>query len=203
MPIKYDQGASKAITAIIKLETMYNFNHEGYFQLGIMIIGALSDTHGHLARSRAAIQILLDKGAELLIHSGDIGHENILIELAALCHPQKIPVYAATGNVDLYDTDIIDFPAGTGVHVARSHTLTLDGQQVGIIHGDDASALNTMIRCGTYHLIFTGHTHIARDEQLANTRVMNPGAVFRAAQPSVAIFDTSKHAMEIVPLIYD
>ena len=46
-----------------------------------MKIGILSDTHGHLTRSLAAIECLLDAGAEMLIHCGDIGSEQILIEL--------------------------------------------------------------------------------------------------------------------------
>ncbi len=73
-----------------------------------MKIGLLSDTHGHLARSHAAIQCLLEQEVECLIHGGDIGSEQILIELAADCHADQIPVYAVTGNVDLDRTDIID-----------------------------------------------------------------------------------------------
>ncbi|MFP6903789.1 MAG: YfcE family phosphodiesterase [Verrucomicrobiota bacterium] len=165
-----------------------------------MKIGLLSDTHGHLARSHAAIQCLLEQGVECLIHCGDIGSEQILIELAADCHADRIPVYAVTGNVDLHRADIIDFPESTGVHVARAHTIRLAGKRVGIVHGDDGRAMREMIDSGTCDLVFTGHTHRVSDEQVRGVRVINPGAVYPAAQATVATFNTETDTLGIHPL---
>ena len=117
-----------------------------------------------------------------------LGSEQILIELAADCHADRIPVYAVTGNVDLQRADIIDFPESTGVHVARAHTIQVVGKRVGIVHGDDGQAMWEMIDSSTCNLVFTGHTHRVSDQQVRGARVINPGAVYPAAQATVATF---------------
>jgi putative phosphoesterase len=161
-----------------------------------MKIGLLSDTHGHLARSHAAIQCLLEQEVECLIHGGDIGSEQILIELAADCHADRIPVYAVTGNVDLDRTDIIDFPESTGVHVACAHTIRLAGKWVDIVHGDDGQAMREMIDSGTCDLVFTGHTHRVNDEQVRGGYLIS-GAVYPAAQEMVATFNPEPDTLGI------
>ena len=50
-------------------------------------------------------------------------------------------------------------------------------------------------------MLFTGHTHVARDEQVGHVRVINPGAVYRASIPSCAILDTQDNdSLNYLPL---
>ncbi|MHC4995439.1 MAG: metallophosphoesterase family protein, partial [Planctomycetota bacterium] len=42
------------------------------------IIGLLSDSHGHADTTARGVRLLLDNGAEVLIHLGDIGSEAVI-----------------------------------------------------------------------------------------------------------------------------
>ena len=57
-----------------------------------MLIGIISDTHGFLRPE--AVDAL--RGSDLIIHAGDIGDPQILVELAKLA-----PVRAIRGNIDV------------------------------------------------------------------------------------------------------
>ena len=56
-----------------------------------IVVGLISDTHGQL---RASAMHALE-GVELILHAGDVGNRDVLIELNALA-----PVQAVHGNVD-------------------------------------------------------------------------------------------------------
>ena len=53
-----------------------------------MKIGILSDSHGKTRRLSAAIELLVDRGAEAIVHCGDIGHADDVAILARgkLCY---------------------------------------------------------------------------------------------------------------------
>src|SRR4051812_19223606 len=59
-----------------------------------MLIGILSDTHDRLEAARAAVQRLRQRGAEYLIHCGDVGGQEVLDELAG------VPTAFVWGNND-------------------------------------------------------------------------------------------------------
>ena len=62
-----------------------------------MRIGILSDTHDQVARTRAAVGLLVAAGAEVLVHCGDITIPQVVSELGVL------PSYFVFGNCD-FDT---------------------------------------------------------------------------------------------------
>ena len=147
-----------------------------------MILGILSDTHGHLARTQQAGNILLEQEASAIIHCGDIGSEAVLIELAAIFDPADIPVHAVLGNVDVYNDDLIHFPETTCIRVQRFAELELGGHAIAIIHGDDYRYFEQAVMSGRFEYVFTGHTHERDDRTVGDTRIINPGAVYRAAE---------------------
>jgi putative phosphoesterase len=166
-----------------------------------MKAGILSDSHGHVARTRAAVQLLLDAGAEQLIHCGDIGGEAVLAEMAGLLQPRHIPAYAVLGNVDWGDIGNIDAFAEMGIRVlGRLGQIQLDGRAAAILHGDNAAALQSALESGAYAYLFTGHTHEREDLRVGNTRLINPGAIYRAAAPSVAVLDVARDDLRFLPL---
>jgi hypothetical protein len=166
-----------------------------------MRVGILSDTHGHVGRTAAAARLLLGRGVKIIIHCGDIGSEGVLAELAAAFGPASIPVYAVPGNVDHWDLSVKKFPVATGVHVlGRIGEVDLDGHPAAIIHGDDGQALSDAIAGGRYDYLFTGHTHVSEDTRNGRTRIINPGAIYRAHTPSVAILDTATGSLETLPV---
>jgi len=63
-----------------------------------MKIGVLSDTHSKVKRAQKALDMLIEKGAEFIIHAGDIVEPEIL-ELLANCGKKYVAVY---GNNDAH-----------------------------------------------------------------------------------------------------
>ncbi len=59
-----------------------------------MRLGILSDTHNELARTRMAVQLLCDEGAEALVHCGDLSSPPIVAACAVL------PFWFVFGNHD-------------------------------------------------------------------------------------------------------
>jgi predicted phosphodiesterase len=43
-----------------------------------------------------------------------------------------------------------------------------------------------------------GHTHVTRDERVGKTRLINPGALFRAARYTAAVLDPSSDDVELI-----
>jgi putative phosphoesterase len=120
-------------------------------------------------------------GVEVVIHCGDIGGAEVVDVLA------HWPAHFVLGNVD--DPASLDAAirrAGQTCH-ARFGTLELEGRTIAFLHGDDAGRLRQTIAEGRWDLVCCGHTHVARSVVEGRTHVLNPGALYRTAQPSVAV----------------
>jgi len=162
-----------------------------------MKIGLMSDTHGSVARTARAARRLVREGAEQICHCGDIGSEAVLIELAGICGPPGIPVWAVLGNVDGGSETLAHFPENTGIRVRPAVAEVVLGEQVAaVLHGHDTRLLRETLQSGRFAYVFTGHTHEADDRRVGSTRVINPGAVYRSAQPTVALLDTVRDQVE-------
>ncbi len=61
-----------------------------------MKIGLISDTHKKTGRTKKAINMLLEKGAQFLIHAGDIGKREILDYMEGV----PVPYVSVLGNND-------------------------------------------------------------------------------------------------------
>ncbi len=161
-----------------------------------MNIGILSDTHGHAIRAIRAIETLLSRGCEVILHCGDIGSEEVLEELAARCAAHSAAFHAVLGNVDEYEATFWRGPDGRPITYRAE--LTLAGKRIAILHGHHRSALEQVIASGDFDYVFTGHTHAASDERVGRTRVINPGAVYRANPPTIAMLDTAEDRLELI-----
>jgi len=164
-----------------------------------MILGLLSDTHGALKRSEKALQLLRDAGAEHLIHCGDLGSEDILTLLFEQ-QENGLPVTAVPGNVDDWDPNLILYGKKIGIPLPRLQRLNLDGLQIAVHHGHDAGLMHTLRADADVDVLFTGHTHVAKDEKVGSVRVINPGAVYRANPPGVSVFHTQTDTLTFLPL---
>ena len=148
-----------------------------------MRIGVLSDTHGHRARTARAVEVFRSRRIDLVIHCGDIGSPEI-VELLA-----PWPANFVFGNVD----DPAELrPAmvrlGKVCH-ERFGSIDLDGLHVAFLHGDDGQQFCQAPGSGRWDLLCFGHSHAAEISQRGPTKLLNPGAVDRAARPSVAIVE--------------
>lgn len=156
-----------------------------------MKVGLLSDTHNHLPATRRALELLLQHGAQHLIHCGDSG-EDVLTLLSAACLEHGIHAHVAIGNCDrvhLEDAPFQPCPAG----LARDNTLEfiLDGKRCLVLHGDREEVLRQAVLSGRYDYVFAGHTHAPADIRRGRTRLLNPGSPVRPRQgsPVVAVLD--------------
>ncbi|HMP77583.1 MAG TPA: YfcE family phosphodiesterase [Kiritimatiellia bacterium] len=163
-----------------------------------MKIGILSDTHGAVGRTVRAMDTLIGRGSEAILHCGDIGGEEAWSEIMALCRAYDLPLHAVLGNVDEYEPVIWSGPDGRLITIRAE--LTLAGKSLAILHGHHFAALEQAISGGEYDYVFTGHTHQARDERVGRTRVINPGAVYRASPCTVAMLDLAADALEFITL---
>jgi putative phosphoesterase len=124
-----------------------------------MQTGIISDTHGLLRpEALAALQ-----GCERIIHAGDIGHPEIIDQLAAIA-----PVHIVRGNNDLCAPWAADLP--------DLLTFDLQGWQVLLVHdiADVPADLDSDI-----NLVITGHSHKPSIEWRGERLYMNPGSAGR------------------------
>jgi hypothetical protein len=158
-----------------------------------MKIGVLSDSHGNVAAVQQAIRILDSMQVSLIIHCGDIG-ANVVSALAGL-HTHFVP-----GNIDDLEhlREVIVDPAHT-LHGPLG-TLEIEGRRVAFLHGDNVQLLRHTIHSGHWDLVCHGHSHTFSRGCEGKTLVLNPGALARTRQPSLAVVDLPSLEVTEIPL---
>ncbi|HEX4612070.1 MAG TPA: metallophosphoesterase family protein [Urbifossiella sp.] len=149
-----------------------------------VILGILSDTHDELARTRLAVQLLREAGAEALVHCGDITTPPVLAACAGL------PCWFVFGN---HDADAVPLLRRGGAEAGAvclewGGVVELAGRRVGVAHGHLTSDLRHVLADHPDYLL-TGHTHAAFDRTDGPVRRINPGALHRADVYTVALLD--------------
>jgi hypothetical protein len=149
-----------------------------------MILGILSDSHGHPRPVRAAVELFDRLGVEHIIHCGDIGGVEVLDELVG--HSCTM----VWGNTDVVDGAVLAFlqAADLPAPAPGPASLTLAGNSIAVFHGHERGF---EAACALMRLdyIFHGHTHQWRDERIGKTRIINPGALHRTRMKTVATLD--------------
>ena len=152
-----------------------------------MLVGILSDTHDQVHRTRTADDRLVSAGAQILIHCGDLTSAAIVYECS------KLPSYIVFGNCD-WDCgslrQAIEQVGGTCLE--RGGLITLAGRRIAITHGDSDAELRRLAAMEPDYLL-SGHSHRASDRQRGPTRWINPGALHRAPQWTVALLDVARN----------
>jgi putative phosphoesterase len=127
-----------------------------------MRLGVIADTHGLLRPQVFDVFRAVDH----ILHGGDVGQREILIELEALA-----PVTAVYGNTD---------DAALRSLLPPVATLRLDGFDIVVTHGDQLGAPTPAALHAAYptaDIIVYGHTHQPRLELVDRTvTVINPGS---------------------------
>jgi uncharacterized protein len=149
-----------------------------------MRIGILSDTHNELARTKMAIQLLREEGAEALIHCGDLAEPSIVEACAVL------PCWFVFGN---HDADIVpaleQTAANCGVTcLGWAGLIELSGKRIAVAHGHMSYDIRLAIRQRPHYLL-SGHSHIASDRYEGVVRRINPGSLHESDSYSVALLD--------------
>ena len=157
-----------------------------------MLIGILSDSHGRAETTRRAVAALRQRGAELLLHLGDIGDERVIDELIG----QNARI--VFGNCDWDIAGLTRYAEAVGVIVAHPlGTLVVGERRLAFTHGHLTDCVEQALSGGVDFLLH-GHTHETRDEMIGATRVINPGALFRASRYTAAVLDPDSSTLEFI-----
>jgi uncharacterized protein len=160
-----------------------------------MHLGIVSDTHGQVPYAREGVRMLESFKVQAVLHCGDIGSVEIVPLFAAW------PTHFVFGNVDTgsYARELraaIE-QAGQTCHGVFGK-IELAGSRIALLHGDDTGRLAQTIADQAFDLVCHGHTHVARNELVGRTRVLNPGALFRATPHSIAVVELPSLKAEIL-----
>jgi putative phosphoesterase len=132
-----------------------------------MRIVVLSDTHAPRRWKSCPPAVASQlRGADLILHAGDVCTAAVLSELA-----QYAPVTAVVGNNDGPDV------AAWGA--AETATLTPAGLRIVMIHDSGPAARRLprlRARFPDADLVVFGHSHIPLDDAGENLRIFNPGS---------------------------
>ena len=159
-----------------------------------MRIGCLSDSHGRADRVTAAMTLLTAHGAEVFIHLGDLGDDDVI---AAMAGHQ---VHVVFGNCDWDESSLQRACAHHGVHVDHPiGRLEFDGRVVAYTHGHRPELMDVALADGVDWLLH-GHTHQVRDERIGRTRIINPGALQRARRYTVGLLDTESDSLDVLEI---
>jgi putative phosphoesterase len=135
--------------------SIHNFAAVGNVQ-GAAMIGLISDTHG-LLRPEALDAL---RGAEQIIHAGDVGRQEILDELRAIA-----PVTAVRGNID------------QGAWASRLPlTAVVEAGAVHIYVRHDVKELDLDPATAGFGIVVSGHSHKHGQSERDGVLYVNPGS---------------------------
>jgi putative phosphoesterase len=160
-----------------------------------MRIGILSDTHDRVEAMAAGMAVLRARGVDLYLHCGDVGGQSVLDLLAG---EKAIFVW---GNTDFDRQALAKYAEGLGIDCRGDVAeLQLEGKAIALTHGHDHQIMRRILRGTDHDYLIHGHTHMARDDRVGRLRVINPGALHRAARKSVAVLDLKTDTLEHLPV---
>jgi putative phosphoesterase len=160
-----------------------------------MLLAVVSDTHGHIPFTLDAIREIERRNPDLVLHCGDVGSPSVVALFAGR------PTRFVFGNVDRDESILRHAIREAGLDGDGDFgDLELAGRRVAYLHGHDEQRLSEAIRSGRYDLVCHGHTHQRRWETIGETRVLNPGALFRATPHSLAFVTLPALDAEFVSL---
>lgn len=166
---------------------------------GNLLVGILSDSHGRHLAVRAAMALFDKLGVSHVIHCGDVGSPAVFDEMIGR------PCTFVWGNMDFPEDGLLTYAQSLGLPIPQEVPVRLElgGKRFAVFHGHepgfDTAIQAARKRCSprssrasvlTVDYILHGHTHVACDEKYNGKRVINPGALHRAARKTVATLDT-------------
>lgn len=169
-------------------------------------IGLLSDSHGRSSTTRRAVDMLMEHDVEMLLHLGDVGTVEVI---DALVVPGRngtgqLEARLVFGNTDWdrialerYANELgiaVDDPVGKLQFTDADQTRSLV-----YCHGDHEQPMRSALDREVDYLCH-GHTHRFTDIRRGATRVINPGALFRADQYTAAVLNTATDELTTVVL---
>jgi uncharacterized protein len=160
-----------------------------------MRIGVVSDTHGHADRARQAVRMLESLEVEQVLHCGDIGTMEVVEQFEGWT--TRFVFGNCDTNVDEFARQITE--AGQ-ICCGWLGDFELEGVRIALLHSHRSDEFRQAIASPDYRLVCYGHTHVAASDEKPGKLVLNPGALYRASPPSLAVVELPSCEATIVPL---
>ncbi|MEX1017347.1 MAG: metallophosphoesterase family protein [Phycisphaeraceae bacterium] len=166
-------------------------------------IGLLSDSHGRSSTTRRAVDVLLSHDIDVLLHLGDVGTVEVIDALAVDATDaggRPVEAHLVFGNTDWDLAGLARYARDLGVQVDHPvGRLPLEEGTLVFCHGHEPDVLTQALAEQVRYLCH-GHTHRTLDQRQGPTRVLNPGALFRARRYTVAVLDTARDDVTFFPV---
>ena len=159
-----------------------------------MLIGIISDTHDRLERTARAVKLFEAARMETIIHCGDITDQSILALFAGT------PTFFVMGNND----DDAELRQASKLmdhlhYLQGGAVIELAGKRIGVTHGHLHRVVSELIR-QTPDYLLSGHTHCAHNQMHQGIRCINPGALHRASEYSIATLNLVTDDLQFLPV---
>jgi putative phosphoesterase len=159
-----------------------------------MNLGIMSDSHGRAEPVRRALTLLDSRGADAIIHCGDVGRLDVLDELAGR------RCWFVWGNTDSPRATWRPHVEALGLPWPDGPLeLRLAGRRIAVFHGHERE-LSPAVQAAAYDYLFHGHTHQCDDYRTGGMRVVSPGALHRASVKTVALLNLATDHLEFLDL---
>ena len=131
--------------------------------------------------------MLIDAGADVLVHCGDLTVPEIVYECAE--SPRLLRLRQQRRRRGRHPRR--RSPQSAARAWVGADVVTLGGKRVAVTHGDQRREVAKLAASRPDYLLF-GHSHVPTDDRDGPTRWINPGALHRAEEWTVALlnFDT-------------
>ncbi len=164
-----------------------------------MLIGLLSDSHANTSRLENAVSLLIQQGAEAIVHCGDIGPPDHVAILAG----RGVGAYLVGGNMDRRPAELAQEAHARGVNFATDFLEVPlgDARHLIALHGHNDRLLREFVAGGQFPYICHGHTHRTSEKTYGPVRVICPGALAHPRSPkypTVAILDTDNDTVRFI-----
>lgn len=169
-----------------------------------MNVCILSDSHDNIPLLRAAVADAKQRGAESVIHCGDIVAPSTLKTIERY----GLPIYAIHGNNtgDLYTLSRLSHKTDSLIHYyGQDAAFTLEGRRIFVVHYPHYA--KAMAVTAEYDLVCCGHTHASEIQPIKNiagthTVLVNPGTVggVGGVDPTYILGDLKRFEFEVLPV---
>lgn len=151
----------------------------------------MSDSHDREDNLKKALAIFKEEGVGEIIHCGDFCAPFMIKEMAKF----NGKVHCVFGNIDDEFTTT-KFALEEDVNLYGVYgNFEVSGKKMGVVHFPEIGGF--MAKSGEFDVVFYGHTHKNKKEEVDGCLLINPGELMgRKGTPTVAIYDTEVHSVK-------
>ncbi|MDH5720856.1 MAG: metallophosphatase family protein [Spirochaetia bacterium] len=160
-----------------------------------MLLGVISDTHGNAPNTQKALNLFREKKIKIILHAGDFGSASFLSLFS------DFRLYLSYGNCDsTYELSANLFASENHPSPEKEQIISFKNKNIFCLHGDDSYALKRAVESAKYDYVIKGHTHFTEDYKFEKTRILNPGALYRANIISAGILDIESDDWQVISI---